>query len=302
MSRIQTYKAKNLSEYLLKIDDIQKSFAINGECPHLWYRGHANQEYKLIPGIQREFGTNVPEKFFEHERKLNNDFQSRASVFFEKKPPLSDFSSWLTLMQHYRLPTRLLDWSRSPLFSLYFATQNTTYNRDGTEADACVWVIQPRLLNRYANLERDGSTYIYHMEHNVIKELIYPAFRRVTDNYKNQFGAQRHACKGDYVKRYNEKFNNKIAGCYATECDMRVFNQQSAFTIHNSLESLQDIHKQIFDEFQNDAQHTLLTKIMIPAANKRSIFDKLYNSGITHSTVFPDLEHVAMDIMRMAGL
>ena len=52
--------------------------------------------------------------------------------------------SWLTLMQHYGLPTRLLDWSESPLVALYFALSSD----EDAKADAAVWVLNPMKLNK----------------------------------------------------------------------------------------------------------------------------------------------------------
>jgi hypothetical protein len=54
-------------------------------------------------------------------------------------------------MQHYRLPTRLLDWSESPLIALYFATE-----ADGNDnTDAAIWALLPTTLN-FQQIKREG--------------------------------------------------------------------------------------------------------------------------------------------------
>ena len=53
-------------------------------------------------------------------------------------------------MQHYGVPTRLLDWTENPLVGLYFATEQV----DETETqDAALWMLRPSALNINANVD-----------------------------------------------------------------------------------------------------------------------------------------------------
>lgn len=55
------------------------------------------------------------------ERKMIEEFRSRCGGEFDVAP--DDYMGWLCVMQHYGAPTRLVDFSVSPLISLYMATR-----------------------------------------------------------------------------------------------------------------------------------------------------------------------------------
>lgn len=95
-------------------------------CGHFVYRGVEDSSYKLVPSIGR-----ISEDILEeHEFSLEKYEKETLHIF--KMKSFSEYSGnnfndldWLVLAQHHGLPTRLLDWTTSPLVALYFATKPT---------------------------------------------------------------------------------------------------------------------------------------------------------------------------------
>ncbi len=110
-----TFYIKNLSEYIQLVTSIAsvKKDDLPGET--VIFRGIADSEYDLLPGLARLKHTEN-----DTEKELINDFLTHRPDAFSG---LADFDI-LAKMQHYGLPTRLLDFSINPLVALYFACES----------------------------------------------------------------------------------------------------------------------------------------------------------------------------------
>lgn len=75
------------------------------------------------------------------ERNMAARFVAKAPARRGPCPDDDDLAGWLALMQHYRLPTRLLDWTELPLVAMFFAV--CELSDDGT-----LWMLNPYALNK----------------------------------------------------------------------------------------------------------------------------------------------------------
>lgn len=104
------------------------------------YRGMCNADYKIISSLRRV----CKHKSRELEPAILSNFTKYAAL----EDPSIESSIWrqMILGQHHGLPTRLLDWSFSPLTSLHFALSELNMG-DLDKHDCVVWRIDVNELH-----------------------------------------------------------------------------------------------------------------------------------------------------------
>ena len=99
------------------------------------FRGQSDANWRLLPAIARREPRVDPRAA---EEALFRELKLRLPSVYAS-PPESDWDL-LALIQHHGAPTRLLDWTRSPLTALWFAVSSRA--RDLDAPDAAVWACE----------------------------------------------------------------------------------------------------------------------------------------------------------------
>lgn len=231
-----------------------------GEEERLWFRGQEDWDWGLSPRLHRE-----PYKGAD-EKEVRLEFQSQGIQLISGRTP-TDKWDWYFLMQHHNVPTRLLDWTENPLVALFFAVYEEQ-TKDKMR-DSAVWVIDPWWLNKKIRLGVRGP--------------ILPDYEE-SDSYLPDL---EDAFSGKQVRR------QLPAAIEPPHVDRRVAAQSSRFLVFGITQDL--TRSQIVRGVRGrDAR---LAKIRIPASSRHSLLSKLDDCGVNFSSIYPDLEGLALNIL-----
>ena len=213
------------------------------------YRGLSDVHYPLATTLIRLGGN-----YASLEKHLLRNFRKYAHRNVVQRDSVWN---WLSVAQHYGLPTRLMDWTYSPFVALHFATADLErFDRDGV-----IW----------------GVNYL--RTHELVPERLR---ERLDREGANVFTVEMLSEEVSSLAELDALCNEPFALFFEPpSIDDRIVNQFAFFSLLSDATVA-------FDDWLADLP-LLALRVIIPAALKWEIRDKLDQSNITERVLFPGL-------------
>lgn len=225
------------------------------------YRGASRADAPLLTSLDRLGGVTPPHTKAGLEEHLLRNFIRYSRPHLDQSRPHNDWEL-LMLAQHHGVPTRLLDWSYSPLVAAFFAT------RPGDGGDRAVWRLDWQSVHHAFRL---------------------PPLALLIQDLESALGSSGFTPWKLFGARDATPFACMVE---PPSFDARIATQAGTFTLSSTTCAS-------FDAFL--AEHGLeqaLTRYVIPAAQVARMRDQLDLVGVDERRLFPDLDGVAAALQR----
>lgn len=227
------------------------------------YRGAA-VDGPLLTSLDRLGGVNPPHTKAMLEAHLLRNFIRYSRPYLPSPPP----SEWelLVTAQHYGLPTRLLDWTYSPLVAAHFATMGAT-----GDAACVVWRLDWKMIHQAFHL---------------------PYLALSLQDLESLFGYKGRFTPWELFDKTEKRITPFACMLEPPSIDARIVAQAAVFTLCSDA-------TRPLDAFL--AQHGLdatLTRFVIPAHATQLVRDQLDLVSADERRLFPDLSGVAAQMRR----
>lgn len=241
------------------IDDLMAVLtAVTADGREVWYRGHRNQSWQLEASAFRN-----PEHR-DNEQAMLTRFRQEAAA--AGRQYAFDEWGWMTFAQHHALPTRLLDWSQSPLVALFFACEPNPDSDSAVEADGEFFLLHPNDLNDEAGDAGGG----------------HPLLLSDTDTTLK-----------DYLPGRDGERRWKPRAVVAPLVFDRIRFQTGTFTVTQV--------PQPGGRQEPLRQATSLQSFTVPAASKEILREQLLVLGFSDVSIYRDLDRIAKRVKAIYG-
>ncbi len=250
----------------------------------------SDSDFPLVPSLDRKIKDNEPaRKWVEAEYKLVEFSEQRFPDSFVKHTP----ALLIANMQHYGIPTRMMDVSGNALVALYFACDNP-------EKDGQVIVFDEKIVSAYnpyanaiadtyritQNSKTDMDTYRYHIyKQEYFSSLEYPNW----ENIKNQDDS------------HNMELLKQPIVVDVGSLNQRQINQSGKFILfpnefYKDSKGKEYISNQLI-KVRKDSKF-IKAIISIPKEEKNRILEQLELVGITKDFLFPDNTEIVCNSIK----
>lgn len=241
-----------------------------------WYRGCGKAgSHKLKPGLYRHPAKTDLNELLVLEKRMLEWFKRRSTLYqtlhsYEDEE-LPNFEH-LFFMQHYGVPTRLLDWTENPYIALYFALTSAKFDAGAYTDDAAVWVLDPIAWNAKSlgtGWGRRGVLTLADSE------------------------AKGYAPKAGLDPANLRVMRDDPVAMHGISNSPRMVAQRGVFTIFG-------LGTDAMEEYYEDKAYPAdcLLKLIIPRATIARLLETVVSTGFTDSVSYPDLHGLAMEIRR----